>query len=83
MGKQLVQAAQGLCQASCLVLRRAGRCEMAASLGAEELGSSFAIQSYGDLAARHAPVLFILLQHPCHVICVANSLLHTESSVPY
>lgn len=32
----------------------AGRCEMAASLTAEELGSSFAIQSYGDLAARRA-----------------------------
>ena len=27
---------------------------MAASLTAEELGSSFAIQSYGDLAARRA-----------------------------
>ena len=31
-----------------------GRCEMAAGLTAEELGSSFAIQSYGDLAARRA-----------------------------
>ena len=29
---------------------------MAASLTAEELGSSFAIQSYGDLAARRAAV---------------------------
>ncbi|KAK9819148.1 hypothetical protein WJX81_000453 [Elliptochloris bilobata] len=32
-----------------------GRCEMAASLTAEELGDSFAIQSYGDLAARSVP----------------------------
>ena len=32
----------------------AERCEMAASLSAEELGESFAIQSYGNLAARHA-----------------------------
>lgn len=32
----------------------AGRCEMAASLSAEELGDSFAIQAYGDLAARRA-----------------------------
>ena len=28
---------------------------MAASLSADELGDSFAIQSYGDLAARRAP----------------------------
>ena len=57
---------------------------MAASLGAEELGGSFAIQSYGDLAARHAPVLTILLFiGACHVICVANSLFRTVISVPY
>lgn len=57
---------------------------MAASLGAEELGGSFAIQSYGDLAARRAPILtFLLFTCACHVEGVANSLFHTESSIVY
>ncbi len=56
---------------------------MAAGLGAEELGGSFAIQSYGDLAARRAPVLTILLfTCACHVICVPAACFALRAQSP-
>jgi hypothetical protein len=49
---------------------------MAASLSAEELGDSFAIQSYGDLAARRAPRTCTL---PC---MIGHSVRNNSACTP-